>query len=345
MKKNKPRIKSSAFFWETAEMFLNYELPAIRKKSPNTISSYRVSLNAYIDFLEDFKNNNRADVCFEDFNKDNLKDYLLWMDKSKKWKAKTCNLRMTAIRSLLSFASEESVDITSVFVASKNVKGIMVPATRIEYLENYQLAALLSAPNICEKKERRNQTMLIVSYNAALRISELISLKVGDFHFNAEIPYVSILGKGSKYRNMPLMNKTIIHLKKYLAEFHVDMDLCKPFFYVVTHGKMHSLSDDAAQNVLKKYVGRCRDKNVHMPEYIHFHMLRKTRAMDLYQSGCPLSYIQQMLGHESISTTSGFYAFATLDTLADALEKANPNSNDNEKIWKSEETIKKLYRL
>lgn len=44
--------------------------------------------------------------------------------------------------------------------------------------------------------------------------------------------------------------------------------------------------------------------------------------MDLYQSGCPLSYIQQLLGHESISITSGFNAFATLRALANSIEKA-----------------------
>ncbi len=81
-----------------------------------------------------------------------------------------------------------------------------------------------------------------------------------------------------------------------------------------------------------------------MPEKIHFHMLRKTRAMDLYQAGCPLSYIQQLLGHESISTTSGFYAFATLKTLADAIEKANPSGSE-EKLWKDETVLKQLYRL
>jgi site-specific recombinase XerD len=345
MKKNKPKNKSDAFFWETAEKFLNHELPAIRKKSQNTVLSYRASLNAYIDYLEDVKNYNRANVCFEDFNKDNLKDYLLWMDKTKKWEAKTCNLRMTAIRSMLSFASEESIDITPIYVACKNVKGLKVTAAVIEYFENYQLAALLSAPATGNKTERRNQTMLIVTYDAALRVSELISLNVGDFYFDAVVPYVSILGKGSKYRNMPLMNKTVSHLKKYLAEFHKDMDFKKPLFYAVTHGKIHSLSDDAAHNVLKKYADRCRENNVHMPEYVHFHMLRKTRAMDLYRAGCPLSYIQQMLGHTNISTTSGFYAFATLDALAEALEKVNPDLNENEKIWKNENIRKKLYRL
>ena len=81
-----------------------------------------------------------------------------------------------------------------------------------------------------------------------------------------------------------------------------------------------------------------------MPEKVHFHMLRKTRAMNLYQAGCPLSYIQQLLGHESISTTSGFYAFAALKTLADSIEKAYP-SNNKEKIWKDESVTKQLYKL
>ena len=68
-----------------------------------------------------------------------------------------------------------------------------------------------------------------------------------------------------------------------------------------------------------------------MPEDIHFHMLRKTRAMSLYQEGYSLSYIQQMLGYKNISTTSGFYVFVTLDMLAKALEWTNPEGRNAEK--------------
>lgn len=82
-----------------------------------------------------------------------------------------------------------------------------------------------------------------------------------------------------------------------------------------------------------------------MPISVYFHMLRKTRAMSLYQEGCPLSYIQQMLGHENISTTSEFYAFVTLDTLAKAIEKTNPDREGTEKNWKNEEVTKALYHL
>ena len=80
-----------------------------------------------------------------------------------------------------------------------------------------------------------------------------------------------------------------------------------------------------------------------MPDKVHCHMLRKTRAMDLYREGMPLTHIQQLLGHENISTTSGFYAFATLDVLADALKAVKPD--DGIKSWSDPETLEQLYRL
>lgn len=344
------RIKSnahdSAFFWQTAMRFLDHELPAIRKKSMNTVASYRASLNICIDYLEDMKGIRREHICFRDLEKGNLKDLLVWMRQTRKWSPKTCNLRITAIRSLLSYASEESIDITPVFVSSKTVRGLTVPSSEIEYFEDYQMASLLKAPVNEKKSERRDRMLLILGYDAAMRVGELIRLKVENLHLDAETPYIRILGKGEKYRSVPLMKKTVHHLCNYLREFHsATPEPAAPLFYAVTHGRLHGLSDDCIQKVLKKHVEKCRKEGVRMPSSVHFHMLRKTRAMSLYQEGCPLSYIQQMLGHENISTTSGFYAFVTLDTLAKAIEKTNPNRDDNEKKWKCEEMTKVLYRL
>ena len=95
VKKSRTEDKDSVFFWETAGRFLNRELPEIRKKSPNTISSYRVSLNIYINYLESAKRIECSSICFNDFNKDKLKEYLLWAES--KWTARTCSLRITAI--------------------------------------------------------------------------------------------------------------------------------------------------------------------------------------------------------------------------------------------------------
>ena len=343
MIKNRTADTDSAFFWNNAADFLNKELPTIRQKSNNTIETYRRSLNSYIDYLEAEKLIKRKDICYKDFNKNNLKDYLVYMKDIQKLSPKTCNLRITAIRALLSYAADESVDITAIYVNSKAIKGLSVTEHEIEYFEKAQLKVLLSAPSEDARIGRRNRMILIIGYDAALRVSELISLKVSSLHLDAEVPYVTVLGKGQKYRNIPLMNKTTRHLYNYLKEFHKDKREDNPLFYTTTHGVIHALSEDAIQNVLKKYVDISR-KKVMMPEKVHFHMMRKTRAMDLYQAGCPLSYIQQLLGHESVSTTTGFYAFATLKTLAESIEKANPSGNE-EKIWKNKSIMKQLYRL
>lgn len=346
MRQNKSKVHDSTFFWETALQFLEHELPAIRKKSQNTVAAYRASLNICIDYLEEMKGFRRERVCFQVLNKENLKDYLMWMGQTRQWSPKTCNLRLTAVRSLLSYASEECMDITPVFVSSKTIHGLTVRSGEIEYFEDDQMAALLHSPGKEKQSERRNRMLLILGYDAAMRVGELVSLKVENLHLDAETPFIRILGKGEKYRSIPLMKKTVRHLRNYLREFHKDpLESATPLFYAITHGRIHRLSDDCIQKVLKKHVEECRAGGISMPQSVHFHMLRKTRAMSLYQEGCPLSYIQQMLGHETISTTSGFYAFATLDTLAKAIEKANPDKTVVEKNWKSEEMTKALYRL
>ena len=347
-KNDKSRAKKfdSVFFWDTSRRFLDHELPKIRKKSRHTIASYRASLNICIGFLEEVKGIRRERVCFNDLDRQNLKDYLVWMADIKRWSPKTCNLRLTAVRTLLSYASEECMDITPLFVSSQTVHGLDVPGDEIKYFEDHQIKALLDAPSKEKRSERRNRMFLILGYDAAMRVGELTGLKVCDLHLDAEIPYIRIFGKGGKYRSVPVMRKTVQHLRGYLSEFHGDSpDPAAPLFYAVTHGVRHGLSDDCIQKVLKKYAEKCRGEGVPMPEDIHFHMLRKTRAMNLYQEGCPLSYIQQMLGHENISTTSGFYAFVTLNTLAKALEQANPDGGNTEKNWKDKKISEALYRL
>ena len=344
--KSRTKKFDSVFLWDTARRFLDHELPKIRKKSQNTVASYRASLNICIGFLEEVKGIRREHICFNDLDGKNLKEYLVWMADIKAWSPKTCNLRLTAVKALLSYASEECMDITPVFVSGQMVHGLNIPGNEIRYFGDCQMKALLDAPGREKRSERRNRMLLILGYDAAMRVGELTGLKVCDLHLDAEIPYIRILGKGGKYRSVPVMKKTVQHLREYLREFHGNShDLMTPLFYAVTHGIRHELSDDCIQKVLKKYAEKCRKEGIPMPEDIHFHMLRKTRAMSLYQEGCPLSYIQQMLGHENISTTSGFYAFVTLDTLAKALERTNPEGRKAEKNWKDKKISEALYRL
>lgn len=107
----------------------------------------------------------------------------------------------------------------------------------------------------------------------------------------------------------------------------------------------HWLSTDSISLVLKTVADKARETCSEVPDRVYCHMMRKTKAMDLYKSGVPPPFIMQLLGHESMSTTSGFYAFATLEMMSDAMNKATPSIDNEEKLWKKEEIKNLLYSL
>lgn len=343
MKKN--AASDSKIFWKMARQFIWHYLSDIRKASPNTVASYRDGLNAYIMYLENEGGIARSHICFEHLSEDRVKKYQDWLLNTRKLKPKTCNLRLTALRSFLAYAAGESADLTAVYVGVRGIKDSKVPENPIEFFEHRQMKAVLSAPDICKKTGRRNRMILILLYDSAARVSELLELSLGSIHLDADTPYVTLHGKGDKYRNVPLMQKTCQHLKKYITEFHADSDREAPLFYTRTHGRSHHLSADTLEGLIKTSAEKVRSEGITMPESCHCHMIRKTRAMDLYQAGVPLTHIQQLLGHEDISTTSGFYAFVTLETLAKSMKKVNNEDDTLPKQWKDPKTIQRLYSL
>lgn len=334
---------SSLFFWNTASDYLNHYLTDIRKASHNTVSSYRNALNHFIDYLEKEKLCDRKSLMFQDFCRQNLRDYLNWMINEKKFAPKTCNLRLTAVHSLMEFASQESLEIMPCYLETCTIKALKTQKKPIEYFSNTEMSALLSSPDTRKSSERRNQMMLVFLYDTATRVSEMLDVTLENLHLNSNPAYVTVCGKGRRYRNIPLTEKCFNHLQRYLKEFHKQTLKNEFLFYTTTHGKRHCLSPDTVEKMIKRYAEQCKNQGIDMPTSIHCHMIRKTRAMDLYQQGIPLPHIQQLLGHESMSTTSGFYAFATLDTLAKSLETAYESQED--KKWHNEEVMSKLYRL
>ena len=164
-------------------------------------------------------------------------------------------------------------------------------------------------------------------------------------------PTVVLHGKGRKIRSVPLMKDTVNHLLNYMEVFHKGEAWLSTdwLFYVERKGIRSAMCDDTARLRIQKYAGAAREKCPDVPENVHPHLWRHTRAMHLYQHGMDLTLIAQWLGHKQLETTL-IYAYADTEEKRKAIEKAMGTEavlraeNASYKV-DDEETLKHLYGL
>ena len=339
----KYKRKKDKDFWQMARTYLHDFMPAVRNQSDKSVAAYKQSLNSYLTFLESEKGLKEDQVTFDAFNRNNIKDFVEWL-REKKYAPKTINLKLTAIRSFLKYCADEDFELRGIYNNVCTVRKVKEEKKPIEYLQPVATKAILASYDTRTAKHRRNRMILILLYDTGARVQELSDLSISSLHLDMPSPYVTLTGKGRKSRNVPVMDKTVAHLRKYLEEFHPGLTEA-PLFYSRLDGKPHQLSTDSISLILKTAAKKARDTCPEVPENVHCHLIRKTKAMDLYRNGVPLPFIMQLLGHESMSTTSGFYAFATLEMMSEAMNKAAPAFDESEKIWKRADIKKLLYSL
>lgn len=338
MKKNNP----ADFFVLLRNFFTKY-LIIRRNFSPKTVKTYKQSFRQLIFYFKSVHNVRFDQIDLSYFTRNNIYDFLIWLQEYKSNKYSTINLRLSAIKSFLKFCSEEDFELTSNYLEISSIRAFKnLKVNRVEYLTQNQLKILFTIPDVSNRLDRRNRFMMIFIYETGCRLQEALDLKISSIIFCDKIIKIRITGKGGKIRYIPLLGDTIQHLQSYIDEFHSKQNSDDFLFYTIHRNQHTQMQPGTVHYFLKKYCKIACEVNRNFPLNLHAHMLRHSIAMGMYKSGVPISYIKDFLGHSSIETTS-IYAYADEETIAGALETVNndllknlPNSV-KKKNWKDKE--------
>lgn len=215
----KYKRKKDSNFWILARSYLHDYMPAVRNLSDKSVATYKQSLKTYLRFLEEKKSLSNDNITFDAFSRDHVKEYIAWL-KGQDSSPKTINLKLTAIRSFLKYCSEEDFELRGIYSEICSIKKLKEDKKPIQYLQPTATSAILAAYDSKTSKHRRNRMLLILLYDTGARVQELSDLNPSSLHLEAKNPYVTLVGKGRKSRNVPLMAKTVQHLNAYLNEVH-----------------------------------------------------------------------------------------------------------------------------
>lgn len=329
-------------FFKFVRNFLLIYLPKNRCCSQNTVKAYRDTIHLLRVFMKEQKGLSFTKITFDRLDPALVSEFLDWLQTERKCSASTRNHRLAALKSFFKYAAQEDASLMFAYIELGKVPVKRSPGPRITYMSELALATLLQQPDEGTKRGIRDRFFMIFLYDTGARIQEVLDLRLKDLHLNDSVPCVYLTGKGQKTRVVPLLKKTLLHLDLYMKHFHPESmrrsdDL---LFYTVIKGKAGKMSPDNVASFLNRYGASARLTCPEVPERVHPHLFRHTRAMHLYQSGMPLSYIKDFLGHVSVNTTD-IYASTDVSMLKAALERTYVDSDvpPETPVWQDNEEL------
>lgn len=278
--------------------------------------------------MEQEKKIDETNFCAECFKKEYIEDWLEWIVKQRHCSDATRNNRLASIRAFLKFLAEKDVKYLYLQQSASQIKRKKTVKKKVHGLSRSAVKTIMNQPDQQSRTGRRDLTLLILLYNTAVRLDEILSLKLKDIHLAAEKPYITVTGKGSKLRTLYLFPKTVDHLKKYLAEFHGALSTDDAYlFYSRNTGINGKMTQTAINKRLKLYAAEAHKNCPDVPLDFHAHQLRHARASHWLEDGMNIVQISFLLGHEQLQTTMVYLDITTeqelaaLDTLKDESDR------------------------
>ena len=293
-------------FYELSDF--RFHLESTKRASSNTIKSYLTDLKGYSLFLKNFQKIEYV----EDIKKEHILKYIASL-KRKDLAKKTISRKITAIKEFHKFLKDE--DITKENPA-RLIDNVKLDKKIPEVLTVEEISKMIESLNATDPIGLRNRAMMEVLYGSGLRVSELVSLKVSDLHMNAK--YITVLGKGDKERMVPIGDLEQVALRSYIENARPLLSAKKvsPILFLNYQGNPLS-----RQSVFK-FIKELSVKN-DIKKEISPHTIRHSFATHLLQNGVDLRIVQELLGHEDISTTE-IYTHIDKSKIKEIFENTHP---------------------
>jgi integrase/recombinase XerD len=326
-------------FFGLVRAWLTVHLPRSRRLSPHTIRSYKTALNTLLTYLRQTRGLDLATISFQAIDHAAISGFTIWLLNTQHLSASSANQRLAAIKSFLSFCAAEDPALVAIWLDIKQVRPTRAPVRAPDALPMPAVEALIRAPGQQTRRGVRDTTIILLLFDAAARIQEVLDLTLADIDTTAGHGRVTLTGKGRKTRTVPIMDKTGRHLDQYINTFHggtPEPDAL--LFYTIGEGRHRQMSQDNITYLLNKHATTARPNCPDLPARVHAHQLRHARAMQMLRAGVPLPHIKEFLGHANLATTN-IYASADNQMVRDAIQKAGDNAPDLAPIWKGDDDL------
>ena len=299
---------------EDIESFLTY-LAVEKGFSENTLVAYRNDLYQLANFVEEEATKLGLTPSWVSFSRQGMLSYLLNL-KERNYAATTVARKVAATKSFFRFmvAEKNIKDNPTQNLSSPKVgKSLPKPISISQVRRLLEQPAKSSAP-----EAKRDKAILELLYASGMRVSELVSLNLGDI--DTEGGYVRCFGKGHKERLIPIYKQAASTVEEYINEArpHLAHDDNERALFLNRRGER--LTRQGLWQILKGYA-----KAAELDKEVTPHTLRHSFATHMLSGGADLRSVQELLGHVNISTTQ-VYTHLTTEHVRRTYEKSHPRA-------------------
>jgi len=295
---------------EAIENYANY-LRFEKNASENTIEAYVSDLQK----LQDFAEQNLMNITPITISYEHLQEFLYQVSKIN-YSERTQARWISSIKGFFSFLLEDELreDNPSALLETPKL-GLYLPDT----LSLEEIEKLISATEENTDLAKRNRCMIEVLYGCGLRVSELTELQISNINFKEN--YLKIQGKGDKVRFVPLADYTADFIKNYINNIRSKQKINpKHSDILFLNSRGAQISRQMVFLIIKEIV-----RKAGIQKNISPHTFRHSFATHLLQNGADLRFIQEMLGHSSITTTE-IYTHLNTEELHETILKYHPRN-------------------